>query len=163
MLALSYCFVMAPFESWAIPPRIILKLLVLIVFFVVYAGAVNRIARRIGLHAIFIAVLWLPLEYGLNRLGGINQILTLPENDSGLLIRIGTLFGMLMVSFVIVLANILILILLKEVIEALVMGAKLDIERLGRHRSWIIEAPYCASRCTSVSTRAPPFSSVSSI
>lgn len=115
ILALSYCFVMAPLVSWAEPGKMALKILVFTILFVCYAGIVNRVARRIGLQAVFIAVLWLPIEYGLNRLSGISHIFALPENDSGMIIRVGTIFGMLMISFIIVLANILILLLLREI------------------------------------------------
>lgn len=63
--------------------------------------------------------MWLPLEHALSHYAHLGSIFTFSETDSTLLIRFGSLFGMLMVSFVVVLINSLILIVLKRVIQAL--------------------------------------------
>jgi len=101
------------------PWTFLLRLFVLCLIFSAFGAAVNRIKRYIGFHPIFIASLWLPLEYALTHYAHLSSIFTFPEIDSALLIRIGSLFGILMVSFAVVLMNSLILILLKHVVQAL--------------------------------------------
>lgn len=119
LLATSYCFVAFPIGSWATPGTFLFKLLGLNVLFVLYAIVVNRIKKHIGFNAIFIAALWLPLEYALSHYAGLGNLFAISANESSLLLRIGSLFGLLMVSFVVVLVNTLILIFFKHVVEAL--------------------------------------------
>ncbi len=156
LLAGSYCFVIASPVSWVLSANMVFKLLALSLLFAVYAATVNRIARHIGLNAIFIAVLWLPLEYTLNQIAFVDQILAFPQESSGLIMRVGTMFGMLMVSFVIMLTNLLILILIKEVMDALQSGAELHIERIGRPCSPADTPLSQEARYRFATPRAPP-------
>ncbi len=119
LLATSYCLVMVPVASWATPDAFLLKLLALNVLFALYGTLVNKMAKHIGFNAIFIAVLWMPLEYALSHYADLGRIFTFSETDSTLLFRIGSLFGMLIISFVVVLMNSLILLVLKRVVQAI--------------------------------------------
>ncbi|MFC1476219.1 hypothetical protein ACFLQW_04380 [Candidatus Zixiibacteriota bacterium] len=119
ILATSYCFVTAPIALWLIPSSYVLKLLALNVLFALYAVAVNRLSRHIGFNAICMALLWLPLEFMLSHYTHLGSIFAFSETDSTLLIRVGSLFGILMVSFVVVLINSLILIFLGCVVREL--------------------------------------------
>jgi hypothetical protein len=117
LLAASYCFVSFRVESWAAPGAFLFTLVGLIVLFALYGTVVNRIKKYIGFNVIFIAVLWLPVEYALSHYAGLGNLLALSTGESSLLL--GSLFGMLMISFVIVLVNSLILIILRQVAQVL--------------------------------------------
>ena len=125
LLATSYYLVTFPTWSGAAAGLFLLKLLGLNTIFALYAAAVNRIGRHIGTNAIFVAALWLPLEYTLSHYSGLGNLFALSGNESVLLFRIGSLFGMLMISFVIVLANLLVLLFLRQVVHALRSKARL--------------------------------------
>jgi hypothetical protein len=62
---------------------------------------------------------WLPLEYGLSHYAHLGSFLTFPEADSTLLVRVSSLFGLLIVSFLVVLINSLILIVSEHFKRAL--------------------------------------------
>lgn len=119
MLAVSYCFAVFAPALWISSPEIFVKLSAFCVLFALYAGAVNRIARHLGMNVIFIAVLWLPLEHLLNSAVKIGGILAVPAGETGIVFRIGTLFGMLVVSFLVVAANLVVLALVKQLVKAL--------------------------------------------
>jgi apolipoprotein N-acyltransferase len=121
-LAFCYAFVAFTDEILVSPPIFLFRLFLLSLIFSAFGIAVNRTKRYIGFNAALIAVLWLPLEYFLTHYAHLGSIFTFPETDSALLLRIGSLFGILLVSFVIVLINLLILILLKRVVQALSAG-----------------------------------------
>ncbi len=125
MLATSYTFVALPAQAWVTPGAFVFKLLGLNLLFALYAIVVNRIGKHIGFNAIFIAVLWLPLEYMLSHYAGLGSLFALSADESGLLVRIGSLFGMLMISFVLVIVNTVILIFLRHVVQALLSGSPL--------------------------------------
>lgn len=118
-LASCYAFVAFFGEILKSPHTFLLKLLVLCFIFSAFGVAVNRTKRYLGFNAFLIPFLWLPLEYILDHYAHLGSIFTFPQINSTLLIRIGSLFGVLMISFVVVLINSLILILLKHVIQAL--------------------------------------------
>ncbi|MFH1373178.1 MAG: hypothetical protein ABII79_05220 [bacterium] len=125
ILATCYALVARANDLWIAPGPFLLKFLVLNLVFCIYALAVNRLKKTIGFHVIFVAALWLPLEYLLDRVAGIGSIFTLAAGDSSFVIRIGSLFGMLMISFVVVIANSLIVILLKELARVFKSGRAL--------------------------------------
>ncbi|HWR83532.1 MAG TPA: hypothetical protein VN285_09530 [Candidatus Deferrimicrobium sp.] len=123
-LAVAYGFVAFPPDSVTHPLASLLKLGGLCVLFAVYGAGVSLIGRRIGLNAIFIAALWLPLEFALSRYTGLQSFFTFSSSatvwqDSSQLLRIASLFGVLMISFVVVLVNMLLLLVLRRVIHAL--------------------------------------------
>ena len=119
LLATSYYLVAFPIGSGVTPDLFLLHLLGFNTIFALYAAAVNRIGRHIGANAIFVAALWLPLEYALSHYSGLGSLFALSANESDLLVRIGSLFGMLMISFVIVLVNLIVLLFLRQVVQAL--------------------------------------------
>lgn len=119
ILAGCYAFLVFIGEIMVSPWTFLFKLFFLSLIFSIFGIAVNRIKRYIGFNAILIAFLWLPLEYALSHYAHLGSIFTFSETDSTLLIRFGSLFGMLLVSFVVVLINSLILVVLKHVVQAL--------------------------------------------
>ena len=119
LLALSYAFIAIRPESWASPGTLILTVVGLVVLFALYGAAVNRIKTRIGFNAIFIAALWLPLEYFLSEYANLEYLFAIATDESGFLLRIGSLFGMLTIPFVVVLINSLILVVLRQIVRVL--------------------------------------------
>ncbi len=119
MLATCYALVAYPTELWTTPGAFLLKLFALNLIFTAYGLVVNRLKRHLGFNAVFIAALWLPLEYALSHYVGLGSLLALSNADSALVYRIGSLFGVLVISFTVVLINSLILIFLKRVVRAL--------------------------------------------
>jgi len=119
ILAGCYAFVAFTGEILLSFPTFLFKLFLFSLIFSAFGIAVNRTKRYIGFNAALIAVLWLPLEYFLTHYAHLGSILAFPETDSALLLRIGSLFGILMVSFVVVFVNSLILLFLKHVVQAL--------------------------------------------
>jgi apolipoprotein N-acyltransferase len=89
----------------AAPEAFLFKLLVLSFILSLFGIIVNRIKKHLGYCPVFIAALWLPLEYCLIRYTGAGILLDLRAADSGWLARIASLFGLLGVSFFIVLVN----------------------------------------------------------
>ncbi|MCK5602278.1 hypothetical protein KAR91_10425 [Candidatus Pacearchaeota archaeon] len=83
----------------------LLYLSAVIIPFSIYSAAVNRIAKHIGFNVIFLAILWLPVEYASGYCPHLNSIFVFPDLDSSILVRISSLFGGLIVSFLIVLVN----------------------------------------------------------
>jgi apolipoprotein N-acyltransferase len=127
-LAFSYCFVAFPTHTFLFSAQFLVKLLAFNLLFVFYAVAVNRMGKHIGFNAIFIAALWLPLEYALSHYAGFCSIFTFSITDSSFGYRIASLFGLLMLSFVVVLINSLILIILKNIAQALLSKALLIVK-----------------------------------
>ncbi len=129
LLAASYSFVAFRLESWATPGAFLFTLVGLIALFALYGTIVNRIKKHLGFNVIFIAVLWLPVEYALSHYAGLENLFTLSPDKTGLpvLLRIGSLFGMLMISFIIVLVNSLILIILRQVAQVVFSRGTLSI------------------------------------
>ena len=127
MLATCYLLVTYPAELYISPGAFLLKLFVLNLIFCLYGIVVNRLKKCIGFNAIFIAALWLPLEYALSHYAGLESLFASSPDKTGLPVRIGSLFGMLMISFVIVLVNSLILIILRQVAQVLFSRGRLSI------------------------------------
>jgi len=119
ILAGCYAFVAFTGEILLSFPTFLFRLFLLSLIFSAFGIAVNRTKRYIGFNAALIAVLWLPLEHILTHYAHLGSIFAFPETDSALLLRIGSLFGILMVSFVVVFVNSLILLFLKHVVQAL--------------------------------------------
>lgn len=127
LLAASYSFVAFRLESWATPGAFLFTLVSLIALFALYGTVVNRIKKHHSFNVIFIAALWLPLEYALSHYAGMESLFASSPDKTGLPVRIGSLFGMLMISFIIVLINSLILIILRQVAQVLFSRGRLSI------------------------------------
>ena len=111
LLSVCHAFVTNPVSAWFAGAEPLYRLLGFMVAFGGYAVAVNKLARRIGFHAVFIAILWLPLEYALCHFGRAGRVFTLKAADSNLLFQVGSLCGTLMISFMVVLTNSVILVI----------------------------------------------------
>jgi apolipoprotein N-acyltransferase len=109
ILGTLFCFVTSQSTVREIPTVILFHLPVAVILFSFYGIAVNRISKHIGLNAVFLAVLWLPVEYslGLVQLGGLFDV---SASDSAILVRVSSLFGALVVTFLIAVTNSLILV-----------------------------------------------------
>jgi len=119
LLAVSYLFVAIRVDSSTSIATCLLAFGSLIFLFAIYGLIVNRITKHLGFNAIFIAALWLPLEYYLSHDVNLGNLFVMTPDESGLLFRFGSLFGLLMVSFVFVIVNALILITVGQIAQAL--------------------------------------------
>lgn len=115
ILAGCYAFVAFTGEALVTPGIFFLNLLLLSLVFSIFGIAVNRVKRYIGFNPVFIAALWLPLEYVLTHYTALGSIFSLSNAGSGFVVRFGSLFGFLMVSFGIVFINSLILVLIEHI------------------------------------------------
>jgi hypothetical protein len=105
IMAVCYAFVALTGEALTAPGSFLLNLLFLSLVFSTFGIAVNRIKTYIGFNPVFIAALWLPLEYILTHYTALGSIFSLSNAGSGFVVRFGSLFGFLMISFFIVLIN----------------------------------------------------------
>jgi apolipoprotein N-acyltransferase len=117
ILAMSYCLVTIPLQDWLMPGICLPKLAVLNLLFSLYGVIINRMGKHVGINAVGIAACWLPLEYLLTRYAGMDGILNTPGPDATFFIRIGSLFGILFISFMIILINTLILYIITRIFE----------------------------------------------
>lgn len=117
LLASSYCLATIPIGHDNIL-GVLSRLAVLNILLVLYAVSVNRASKFVGFNAVLIALLWLPVEHLLGNYAGLSLSHALSESDSSLIIRLGSLFGMLIVSFAIVLLNSLLLIAIESIADS---------------------------------------------
>ena len=116
MLGASYVLTMHYSTMVASPLSLIFKVIAASAVFAVFAVAVKYLRSRWDLYPVFIAILWLPLEYfvaGKTSLGG---ILSPAKGGAGILVRVASIFGILTVSFVIVLINMVAVVLLENAV-----------------------------------------------
>jgi len=114
ILASCYVFIAYPDEIIVSPSAFLVKFICLNFIVSVFGIGVNRINRYFGFNPIFIAVLWLPLEYGLTHYAGFDTIFAFANSGSGFVLRLASLFGFLIVSFCVILINSLILMMFEH-------------------------------------------------
>ncbi|MCX6828782.1 MAG: hypothetical protein NT002_05805 [candidate division Zixibacteria bacterium] len=141
ILSIAYATVAYPAELINAPPHFLFNLVAMGFILAVFALAVNRIRKHWGFNPLIIAILWLPLEYALRHLTNLGGIFLPASENSGLLIRIGSLFGSLLVSFLIVFLNSILILTFEKAFSKI---------RLGR------TGVNCADR-TLISTQVNPF------
>ncbi|MCD6161348.1 MAG: hypothetical protein J7K40_02920 [candidate division Zixibacteria bacterium] len=107
-----YIFIIFPNEAFSSPLTFLFRFFSLSFIFSVFGLGVNRVNKYFGLNPVIIAALWLPLEYLISNNSISGNIFVFTGNQSGVMARFASLFGFLMVSFVIVLINSLILIII---------------------------------------------------
>lgn len=119
LLAVSYGATMGP-QADSIR-QLITGTATLAALLALYGLGVNRLAGYVGVNAVLIAFLWLPVDYGLRHLWWSSQD-ALPVPDTPLASHLATLFGALFLTWLIVLVNGFIAILLEGVQQALSNG-----------------------------------------
>jgi len=115
IFASCYMLIAYPDEIVISPSAFLIKFIFLNFIFSVFGISVNRISRHFGFNPVFIAALWLPLEYILIHYAGFETIFTFTGSGSGFVLRLASLFGFLIVSFCIILINSIILMFLEHV------------------------------------------------
>jgi apolipoprotein N-acyltransferase len=115
ILACCYAFVTFISEALIAPGSFLLNLLLLSLVFSIFGMAVYVVRKYIGFSPIFIAAIWVPLEYILIRYPGMGGVLISQTADSSGLLRFASLFGILMISFFIMLVNSILLVLIEYV------------------------------------------------
>jgi len=156
ILGTCYTFVAFTDQILISPSIFLVKLLSLCLIFSAFGVAVNRINRYTGFNPIFIASLWLPFEYALFHYAHMENIFTFSSTDSAFLIRISSLFGILMVSFIIVLINSLILIAIRHAVKAYCSETNFSLEDDKIHFSFFKEVILQKFHFYYPMLRAPP-------
>ncbi len=116
MLATSFYIVSFPMIYWGFTSTALYQFAALNILFVFYSAIVNRLGKQIELNIVLMAVLWLPLEFVMTRYVGMKGVIDVTGQNTMLFIKIGSLFGVLFVSFLVVLINWLIIILFENVL-----------------------------------------------
>lgn len=119
ILATSFYTVSFPMIYWGFTSTALYQFAALNILFVLYGAIVNRLGKQIELNIVLMAVLWLPLEFVMTRYVGIKGVMDVTGQNTMLFIKIGSLFGVLFVSFLVVLINWLIIILFENVLTLL--------------------------------------------
>lgn len=88
-----------------------------VVLFTVFTGSLGWFRKRFGFNPVFIALFWTGLEYGLIKLGLSQGIF----GQSGLSLpffgALSTIFGFIIISFVIILINSLLVLAIDKVVK----------------------------------------------
>jgi hypothetical protein len=90
-----------------------------VLVFALYGATVNRIAKYAGFNAVFLAGLWLPAEAAISYITQSSSIFVFTDPQPRILYKIGSLLGMLSISFVIVFINSIIIIIARTIIKAI--------------------------------------------
>lgn len=113
-LAGCYIFVVYIGEVFIYAEIFIIRFIFLSTAFMVFAIAVNLLKKKRFFNPAFIALLWLPFEYIHSHYIGSGGIFNLQDGGSGIVWRIMSLYGFLMVTFVVVAVNTLILLMIES-------------------------------------------------
>lgn len=133
ILASCYTFVAFTGEILVAPSAFLFKLFCLSLIFSIFGITVNRVRKHIGFNPVFIAALWLPLEYILTHSTSLGNIFALSNISSGFMVRFASLFGFLMLSFSIVLINSLILMFIEHIGRRVFSKGKI---RFAKEKQW---------------------------
>lgn len=95
------------------PGAVLLRIVILSAVFAGFGFLVCWSKRKVGINPILVAAFWVPLEYIFVRSAGSGSLLALPPVDALLSLDMNTMLGLLLGSFAVVLANGLILALLR--------------------------------------------------
>ena len=118
ILGSCYIFVVSPHEMMTGLITFMLKVVFFSTVFSLFGIAVYFLKKHFGFNPVFIAAIWLPLEYGLTRYTGLANFFLRSLDDGSILFRLASLLGLLMISFLIVGINAYILVALEQVVEA---------------------------------------------
>ncbi len=121
------------------PDIFLLKLFALNAAFVVFALIINRARRHLGFDPLFIALLWLPLEYALIHFAGLGDIFSISNSGCSLVIGFCSLFGILLGSLVVILGNSLLLLIIRYLRQWMLSRTRLSTECNKKARSPVDE------------------------
>ncbi len=156
ILAVCYMLVVNYVEVFSSPLLFFAKLAVLAGVFSLYGHILINVKHRIGLNVILIAILWLPLEYFLTHYLGWEDLFALSAQESSLLLRIGSLFGILMITFMIVIINTILLLIVRRVWQALTTHRYFSLKNVIRFLSFFKETLLPRGRHYFPDVRDPP-------
>lgn len=124
ILATTYVFATSIASLVTAPQAFLFKLCSLNVAFAVFALAINRVRKHLGFNPLFIALLWFPLGYVLVQYADLNDFFYQSHAGLNLVSGFGSLLGILLWSFVIILGNSLILIFARDALRKLFRRSK---------------------------------------
>jgi apolipoprotein N-acyltransferase len=94
-----------------------LKIIPAVLVFTLFAGSVGWIRLRYGFNPVLVAVLWAGFEFGLVNLGFYEGLFGQAKFSLPVFSAISTIFGFIIISFIIVLANSLIILAIEKVVS----------------------------------------------
>jgi len=120
-LLFSLCyFGVLSIDSFLIAPLSTLGQIIIAIFlFTTFTGMVGWIKKLFGFNPIFISFLWTILEYALIRLGISNGLFNEIGISAPLFGMLSTVFGFVIISFIIVLSNTILILFLGKIGEIL--------------------------------------------
>jgi apolipoprotein N-acyltransferase len=151
MLAASFFVATVSASYWTAMHAILSNLAIAAAVFAAYALVVNMIYRKCGHDCIvLVALSWLPLEYALRSMGMELDVFELSRASPAIFTLVASLFGVLTVSFIVVVVNSLLLAL-----ADLVLGRKQPSERIP-----IVDSPVLLRISRRISWNTPVYSSI---
>jgi apolipoprotein N-acyltransferase len=123
ILASCYMLVVQPHDAWNDPSAWFFGLSILGSVFWLYGCAVGWVYRRLGRNAILVALIWLPAEYLVSYQTDFTIVPMLVHGSGGFFVRIASLGGLLVLSFSVVLINLLILAAIDKIANVVSSGS----------------------------------------
>jgi apolipoprotein N-acyltransferase len=116
----------------------IAKILAGAALFAAFGGAVGWTRQRWGFNPTIVALLWVAFELGLTKLGFVNSILGEAKFSGPFFHGLAALFGFLIISFIVVLCNLLIV---AAIDKAISLAKARRFVRSMRERAWNLYSP----------------------
>jgi len=151
-----YAILMISTKSLITPQSLLLKIGLLNLIFVVFGMGIKLLHKSIWFNPVFIAALWLPLEFAINRYIGLGAIFALPDHGHDLVYRMASMFGFLTVSFFIILINSIILLLFDQIFLRGVPEFTYNALGIRRLATSLEIHKLFSERYFTINTRAPP-------
>jgi hypothetical protein len=104
ILALSYGMVIIP-DFFALSVSAIRRILMLMAAFSLFGLLLNRLKTFLGFNPVFAAFLWLPFQYFFWRNAQFSLLFSQDTGHLDFMVKVAALFGLLVVSFIIILVN----------------------------------------------------------
>jgi hypothetical protein len=112
------------------PKTFLVKLLSFGVAFGFFAYIVRRATRKLGFDPLFVALVWLPIEFVLIRFAGLESIFTIADSGSPFIVRFCALFGVLLGSLVVLWSNSFLLLIIQRVGDRMPSRSRAPVEIL---------------------------------
>lgn len=109
MLATFFAFITGLTELSVDPAYFIFRMVSLNAAFIVFTLGVDRVKRSFGFDPLAIALIWFPIEYILISFANLGGVFSISQPGSKIVVEFCSLFGLVLVSLIVVLVNALIL------------------------------------------------------
>jgi len=124
ILATTYVIATSSADLLDTPQAFLFKLGLLNVAFAIFGFAINRVRKHLGFNPLFIALLWFPLGFVLVQYTDVEGFFYQSHGSLHLVSGFGSLLGILIWSFIIILGNSLIVIFARDFLRKLFRRSK---------------------------------------